>query len=54
MSGEVSKNFEEIFWIKKYIKSKLIRNLPSAPNKASLSHLPIVSYSSLIYIRATA
>ncbi len=72
MSGEVSKNFEnimrnseenfeklkvnfkEIFRIKKCIKSKLIRNSPFAPNRASLSRLPIASYLSLVYIRGTA
>ncbi len=48
-----SVNFEEIFWIKQCIKSKLIRNFPFAPTRASLSHLPIASYLSLVYIRAT-
>ncbi len=54
-------NFEKIkskFWRnfldKKGIKSKLIRNSPFAPNRASLSRLPIASYLSLVYIRATA
>ncbi len=47
-------NFEEIFWIKKCIKSKLICDSPFAPNSASLSHLPIASYLSLVYIRAAA
>ncbi len=46
-------NFEEIFCIKKCIKSKLIRNSPFAPNRAPLSHLPITSYLSLVYIKAT-
>ncbi len=47
-------SFEEIFSIKKCIKSKLIRNFPFAPKRASLLHLPITSYLSLVYIRATA
>ncbi len=72
MSGEVSKNFENItrnfvenfektkskFWWnfldKKSIKSKLIQNSPFAPNRASLSRLPIASYLILVYIRTTA
>ncbi len=67
MSWEVSKNFENItrnseenvektkskFW-RKCIKCKLIRNSPFASNRASLSRLPITSYLSLVYIRATA
>ncbi len=47
-------NFEEIFWIKKRIKSKLIRNSSLAPNMASFSRLPIASYLSLVYIRGNA
>ncbi len=47
-------NFEEIFWIKKCIKSKLVRNSLFAPNRASLSRLPIASHLSLVYIRPTA
>ncbi len=72
MSGEVSKNFENIirsceenfekmkskFWrnfcIKKCIKSKLVCNFPFTPNRISLLRLPIASYLSLLYIRATA
>ncbi len=72
MSGEVSKNFENItrnfeenfeknkvkfeetFWIKECIKSRLLLNSPIASNRASLSCLPITSFLSLVYIRATA
>ncbi len=61
MSGEVSKNFENItrnfeenfektkskFWRnfldKECMKSKLTHNSPFAPNRASLSRLPIVA-----------
>ncbi len=69
MSREVSKNFENItrscqenfekmkskvwrnFLDKK--KSKLKRNSPFVPKRASLSRLPIASYLSLVYIRVT-
>ncbi len=61
ITRKVEENFEKTkskFWRnfvdKKYIKSKLIRNTPFTPNRASLSHLPIASYLNLIYIRATA
>ncbi len=47
-------NFEKNFWIKKCIKSKHIRNFPLAPNRATLSHPPIATYLSLVYITATA
>ncbi len=62
----ITRNFEENFektkskfWKnflgkKMYFKSKLIPNSPFAPNRASLSRLPIASYLTLVYIRATA
>ncbi len=55
------KNFEKMkskFWRhfldKKCIMFQLIRNSPFAPNRSSLLRLLIVSYLSLVYIRATA
>ncbi len=36
-------NFEEMFWIIKCIKSKLVCNSSFAPNRASLSPLPIAN-----------
>ncbi len=47
-------NFEEIFWIKKCIKFKLIRNSLFAPKRDSHSRLLSASYLSLVYFRATA
>ncbi len=61
ITRSLEENFEKTkskFWRnfldKKCIKFKLIRNAPFAPNRASLSHQPIASYWSLVYIRATA
>ncbi len=45
--------FEEIFWIKNCIMSNLILSSLFDLNVALLTHLPIASYLSLVYIRTT-